>query len=158
MQPFIIALIVSAVAGAIGCAVWWDYYTNKKRTEALRGLAEELGFSFEPKSDNSLLSQFGGFHLFTQGHGKKVQNLMQSDASDVRAAVFDYRYTVGSGKHQQTYKQTVLYFQTNELALPHFVLRPESFWHKIGKLFGYQDIDFEANPTFSKHYLLRGQR
>jgi len=35
-------------------------------------------------------------------------------------------------------------------------LRPEGLMHKIGSLFGYQDIDFDSHPNFSKHYLLRG--
>ncbi|MEC9473853.1 MAG: hypothetical protein VX584_04130, partial [Actinomycetota bacterium] len=43
-----------------------------------------------------------------------------------------------------------------DLQLPTFVIRPENLFHKIGSTFGYQDIDFDAHPTFSKRYLLRG--
>ncbi len=40
--------------------------------------------------------------------------------------------------------------------VPDLVLAPENILHKIGKVFGYQDIDFDSSPDFSSHYLLRG--
>ena len=40
--------------------------------------------------------------------------------------------------------------------LADFVLAPENVFHRIGGLFGYQDIDFEESPEFSSRYLLRG--
>ena len=55
---------------------------------------------------------------------------------------FDYRYTTGSGKNSHTYRQTVVFFRSPEVDLPQFELKPQSFLHGIGKLFGYQDIDF----------------
>ncbi len=36
------------------------------------------------------------------------------------------------------------------------MLIPENIFHKIGQLFGYQDIDFLEHPQFSRQYLLRG--
>ena len=41
-------------------------------------------------------------------------------------------------------------------SLPHFAVRPEGIFHKIGGALGYQDIDFQAHPQFSQMYLLRG--
>jgi hypothetical protein len=40
--------------------------------------------------------------------------------------------------------------------LPSFVLFPESFFSKLGKLFGGTDINFPEAPVFSKKYILRG--
>ncbi|MGI9471696.1 MAG: hypothetical protein ACR2NZ_09210, partial [Rubripirellula sp.] len=51
----------------------------------------------------------------------------------------------------------VMSFRSVNLDLPAFELRPESVFHRIGKVLGYQDIDFESHPEFSKRYLLRGQ-
>ena len=56
--------------------------------------------------------------------------------------------------------QSVICFQSPQLNLPKFQLRPEHFFDKIGSKLGYQDIDFESHPTaveFSKKYLLRGK-
>ena len=30
-------------------------------------------------------------------------------------------------------------------------------FHKIGQAFGYQDIDFDAHPQFSKQYILKSE-
>ena len=43
------------------------------------------------------------------------------------------------------------------MRLPQFTLRPEHVFHKIGQVFGYQDIDFDSHPEFSKRYLLKGE-
>src|SRR5437660_12804150 len=100
-----IAVVVLAVVGFIGFAIWWDYYSNKKRTEALRPIAEELGFSFSAKADNSLVTQLGTFNLISQGHAKTVQDLLQSADGHVRVLPFDSRYSAGSGKNQHTTKK-----------------------------------------------------
>ncbi len=47
-------------------------------------------------------------------------------------------------------------FPASARRIPDFVLAPENLFHKIGQAFGYQDIDFESHPDFSKRYLLRG--
>ena len=59
------------------------------------------------------------------------------------------------GRSRHDYRQTVAAFKFLA-ALPQFDLRPENFLHRIGSAFGYQDIDFDSNPEFSKRYLLRG--
>jgi len=33
---------------------------------------------------------------------------------------------------------------------------PESFFHRIGDVFGFKDIDFDEEPGFSGCYLLKG--
>ena len=85
-----------------------------------------------------------------------VANAMYGETDGVKAAMFDYRYTVGGGKNSQTFNQTVVYFEPSNLNLPFFSLRPEHLLHKLIEAFGYQDIDFGNHPTFSSKYLLRG--
>jgi hypothetical protein len=82
--------------------------------------------------------------------------MMYGTVDGARAAIFDYRYTVGHGKHSHTYSQSVVYFQSERLNLPSFSLRPEGFGHKLISALGYQDIDFANRPVFSSKYLLRG--
>jgi hypothetical protein len=48
-------------------------------------------------------------------------------------------------------------FESDQLEFPQFALRPESVFHKLGQVFGYQDIDFATHEEFSKRYLLRGE-
>ena len=71
-------------------------------------------------------------------------------------ALFDYEYVVEGSESNSSYKQSVIWFHSENLCLPNFALRPENLFHKIGGVLGYQDIDFESHPKFSKTFLLRG--
>ncbi|HEV3144244.1 MAG TPA: hypothetical protein VGZ47_10195 [Gemmataceae bacterium] len=148
--------ILGGVIVLVAAILIVNYIVEKKRTEAFQKVAEEFGFEFRPKGDASLLGSLSPFHLFSQGHSKKLFNLMRGTTRDLQVSIFDYRYTVGYGKHQQIHQQTVICFEAEDMDLPSFTLRPESFWHKIGSIFGYKDISFDSHPTFSKRYLLRG--
>lgn len=82
--------------------------------------------------------------------------MMTGRVADREVTFFDYRYTTGSGKNSHTWHQSVALFPGGAPGLPDFALAPENFFHKIGQVFGYQDVDFDASPEFSSHYLLRG--
>ena len=71
--------------------------------------------------------------------------------------IFDYQYTISTGKTSHTYKQTVFFVESKKLALPEFWMKPENFFHKIGAWLGIEDIDFDAFPEFSNQYYLKGK-
>jgi hypothetical protein len=96
-------------------------------------------------------------HLFSQGHSRKITNVLMGKAGALDVAVFEYAYTTGGGQHSQRWRQTVILFESDGMDLPKFTLRPENVFHKIGQVFGYKDIDFDSHPEFSKRYLLRGE-
>jgi hypothetical protein len=148
-------LIIGGVLALVAVLAYVNYLTEKKRTEALKRVAEELGFDFFPK-DQGMLGGLQSFHLFSQGHTKRLTNLMRGEAGGLAVEIFDYRYTVGGGKSSQTFKQTVICFRLDGPDLPAFSLRPENIFHRIGAWFGYQDINFDDYPEFSNRYLLRG--
>lgn len=144
----------------IGLIVFLIIYANKKekeRTQALQGVAARFGWSFAPAAPLNMIAGVDRFVLFTLGHSKQVKNFMYGEAQGVKAAVFDYIYVTGSGKHRHTYSQTVVYLEPANLNLPVFALRPENFVIKMLTAFGYQDIDFGQRPEFSRQYILRGQ-
>jgi hypothetical protein len=149
---------ILAAAVALGGAIFYfNYRAEKKRTEAMREAAEELGFDFAPADRDNLLERLSSFQLFSRGHGKRIYNILRGESNDLRVTIFDYRFTVGGGKHSQTSNQSVICFQMSGAGLPSFLLRPETFLDRIGGLFGFQDIDFDEHPVFSKKYLLRGR-
>ena len=112
-----------------------------------------MGFEFSPAPGASILNRFPGFQLFSQGSSKTLKNVICGTASGLAVTIFDYSYVTGSGKSRQTWSQTVITFEFDEPILPKFSLRPESVFDKIGKWFGYNDIDFESHPRFSKSVL-----
>jgi hypothetical protein len=98
-------------------------------------------------------------HLFTLGPGSRAwsaTNIITGNAAGAECFIFDYTYITGSGKGRTDYRQTVFRFRKAGRELPIFALGPENLFHKIGQVFGYQDIDFPENPAFSGRFLLRG--
>ena len=153
MNMLAIILVIGAVIGGV---IWVSHLQDKKRTEKLRQIADEMGLPFYPQGNDSLISELSNFPLFSEGRSKKIKNMLHGETSEVEVGIFDFRYTTGSDKSSHTHKQSVAYFRSPELDYPDFALRPEHLFHRIGGVFGYQDIDFESHPRFSKSYLLRG--
>lgn len=157
MPLLIVAAIVVGVLALIGTIIVVALKAEKKRSTALQAAAERMKFTFSRKGDPDLLDRLTNFHLFSQGHSKKTTNVLTGKAGALDVAVFDYAYTTGGGKHSQHWRQTVIFFERDDMSLPKFTLRPENIFHKIGQVFGYKDIDFDSHPEFSKRYLLRGE-
>lgn len=148
MEIFLIIMIFISVLGV-------TVALNYKRIEQIEAFAQKWGFTFSRQVDRSFIRNLSHFHAFSQGHSGKGKNMMQGMVHGVKTAVFDYQYVTGSGKNRSTHIQTVMVMESDQLNLPSFSLRPENIFHKIGSTMGYQDIDFETHPTFSKSYLLR---
>ncbi len=161
MQDILLFLIIfggfAALITTIVVVIWWYHRKREReRTLALKSTATMLGWQFAEVAPLNHLPNLENFALFSQGHSKQIKNFIYGQSSGVKAALFDYIYTVGHGKHSQTHYQSVAYFEPRNLSLPAFSLRPENFLHRLITAFGYQDIDFGNRPTFSSQYLLRG--
>jgi hypothetical protein len=140
-----------------GGLMWLLFYLDRRRSDKVQAIATRLGYTFRRKptdADNSLIV---GCHIASAGHGHVTSNIVEvAQADELRMTLFDHVYTVGYGKSSQQYKQTVSRMQSSVLNLPSFILFPETFFSKIGKLFGGADINFPEAPQFSKKYILRG--
>jgi len=149
-------VILGAAAVAVVLWVCIEKRRKRKRTEVLENLAMRYRMQFEAEAQPSFLTSFYGLNLLTLGHSREPGNVMQGEMDGVTVSLFDYTYVTGSGKSSQKHRQTVVCLSLPTLALPHFVLRPENVFHKIGGVFGFHDIDFPEAPNFSKRFLLRG--
>ncbi len=129
---------------------------ERERTAQFRSAAAMLNWQFVESAPFNWIPNLDKFTLFNHGHGKDIRNMMYGETEGIKAALFDYNYTVGSGKNRHTYFQSVVYFEPKEMNIPFFSLRPENTFHKLATVFGYQDIDFGNRPHFSSKYLLRG--
>lgn len=132
-------------------------YLDRKRSEKIQAIATRLGFTFRRKATDADKALIVGCHIANFGHSHITSNVIEAGYSEeLRMTLFDHIYTVGSGKSSRQYHQTVTRMQAPLLNLPAFVLFPETFSSKIGKLFGGTDINFPESPQFSKKYILRG--
>ena len=131
---------------------------RKKRTADLKDIANSLGFVFTSKVGSGFIEKMEIFYLYSRtGSNPEIRNLMTGKKDGQQISIFDFHYTIGDQKVSTRYSQSVILVESDQLNLPFFILRPESFLDKIGTLFGGQDIDFSSNPRFSDHYLLRGE-
>jgi len=129
---------------------------ERERTETLRREAETAGLAFEPKADVDAVRSLGNVQLFERGHSKRVKNLMTGRLGNQQVAVFDYQYTTGSGKNQHTSTQTVVLLPSAKGSLPDLQMAPENPLYKIAEVLGYQDIDIDSSPEFSRRYIVKG--
>ena len=129
---------------------------EEKRTNALRGVAEELELPFLAKGDEILADRLSGLPLFNIGRDQTLSNLIVADTAEVQLALFDFKYVTGRGRSRRDRRQTVVAIQATDLKLPEFHLRPERTLDVLGSLMaGLQDIDFDDHPAFSKAFLLK---
>jgi hypothetical protein len=128
----------------------------KERTQGLQNAATMLGWQFLPATAMDWIPNFDKFTLFSEGHSQTITNAMSGEIDNVKTALFDYEYVVGSGKNRTIYRQSVVYFESADFSLPFFSLRQENALDRLISAFGYQDIDFGNRPEFSRKYLLRG--
>lgn len=148
----IFAGILALIGGSIAVAYWMDL----KRRDALRQLADELGLQFYNDGFEINLQGAENFKLFNTGRAKKRSKAIVAESEDTTLYIFDYSYTVGSGKNSRTYNQTLAVIQNPDLRIPDFAMRNESLFDRLGNLVGMQDIDFESHPNFSRMFKLTG--
>jgi len=128
----------------------------RERNQGMEEAARAMAWSWVAEQPLDVIPGLERFPFFGQGHHRSIRNFVAGEKDGVRAAAFDYQFTVGNGKSSSTQRQTVVYLRSTSLALPAFSVRPEHVLHRIGGVFGYQDIDFPDRPEFSRRCLLRG--
>jgi len=141
-----VAAVVAVVAVIWGISAYYE----RKRSEALSGVASQMGFAFSTKDEGQ--APHLQTALFQKGHGKEFRNIMTGSANSLPAVLFDYKFTVGSGRYSHTYKQTVAAFSKSGLQLPVFEIRQRGLWLKI---FTGKGMRFDSHPEFARKMYVR---
>jgi hypothetical protein len=134
------------------------YADEKIRATEMAALSPRLKMEYLAEDPHNTLPFMKEFKLGQSGSRKKIKNalIFKDEMGGKEFRIFDYYYTISTGKSSHTYRQTVFLVYSKELALPEFMLKPESFFHKIGAFLGFKDINFEREPKFSGQYHLKG--
>ncbi len=132
-------------------------YSLNQRLKEFTTCANALSWDLKDKDEFGMIKWLLDFHLFKKGGAKKITPMVMHKKDDLEfSSLFDYSYTVSTGKSSATFRQTVYFRYSKSLALPHFIMVPEKWYHRLGSYFGMQDIDFVEYPAFSQNYLLQG--
>ena len=156
MEGLLVFLAIAGMIAFMGVMIYWSHVVQKKRTAGFEEQAQQLGLHFVDDPASQAYSQFDGFKLFNRGRSRKIRNLIEGDSGDVKISIFDYSFMTGSGKNKRSHNQTVIALQSHLLNCPEFSMRPEGFLDKIGGALGFQDINFDTHPEFSKLFVLKG--
>ena len=156
MDGLLVVGIVVAFFAFAGALMYWSYVANKKRIEGFAQQAEAMGLNFTQQPADSFMAHYGHFKLFNRGRRRGVSNLIEGDSGDVTLRIFDYKFTTGSGKQTRHHAQTIASLKSSQLNIPSLTIHPEGFLSRVGSKMGFQDIDFDSHPTFSKMFVLKG--
>lgn len=149
-------VIIVLVVALFGIGVYWHFWAEGRRSQALAETAEVLGMQYQ-KDDGRVVGAFMELPLLQRGQGtKRIYNVLWADTDEERLAVFDFDFTIGSGKNRQTFRQTVVGFHSSRLALPRIRISRQRWYHALGKTVGMQDIDWREYPEFSRTFLVQG--
>lgn len=149
---FVIAII--AIIAGIG---FIGHQQARKRREGMRQVAIVMGFTFSEGDPGETVVGSSALPIMNRGRRREIKNVLTGRLAEHPVSVMDYSYVTGSGKSSTTHSQSVALFREGGRGLPDFELAPENIFHKIGAVFGYQDIDFPESDAFSSKYLLRGE-
>ena len=149
-------LMIAGVLAFIGIIVAVGIWMDRKRRDALQAVAEEMGLPFYPDGYDGALAGVDHLKLFNTGRARKLTKAFVVESDETALCIFDYKYTVGHGKHSKTHSQTIASVQSGKLNMPEFAMKNEGLFSKLGAMVGMQDIDFETHPQFSKMFLLTG--
>ncbi|MGB0580938.1 MAG: hypothetical protein ACPGVU_14650 [Limisphaerales bacterium] len=128
-------------------------FRDKRRTKAMDQRARSLGFSFATEGDDALVESLTRFALLSAGRSHCAWNVMQGQINEIAVTIMDFEYSSSSDQANQ-HIQTVVQFQSNDLQLPSFSVRPQHWILNIAAGLAIPDINFDSHPTFSKQHLL----
>ena len=137
---------------------FFDFFKSKRGAQ-VSDFAHQIGYEYSAEDEYGLINLLRDFQLFKKGGNRKIKYLLTKEFPriELKVNLFDYQYTVSTGKSSATYFQTVFFAYSKDLGLPQFHLKPENLLHTIGAWLGKNDIDFDHYPDFSKSYHLKGE-
>jgi hypothetical protein len=149
-----IVWVVFAGVGVLAVVIFlFQRKQARERALAMQAAAQQIGFNFFGNDETRAISVWTA--LFRRGGARRFRNIMNGSAAGFEVSLFDYSYTISTGKSSSTYTQTVAAF-IQGLLLPVFDLHREGFLDRVGDVFTHSDIDFDSNPEFSRLYHLSG--
>ncbi len=153
-------IIILAVVAVIGVFALGLYFERKRR-DAFRQLAAELGFTFHSHRDYHFADRYQFLNKLAQGSNRYAYNIL-TGASDRGETVhiFDYHYetysTDSKGNRQTHHHQFSFFILLMPRSFPELTIGREGFLSKIAQAVGYDDIDFESHE-FSRKFCVRSR-
>lgn len=136
---------------------------SKIATSFWKQFAEINGWQYKGSGDPNKESGV----MFRQGNSRSISNIIEGSIDDRRFRIFNYQFTIGSGKHRTTYYYTVFAFKFSG-SFPHIYLNNKynSYGLSVGEkiplssefekkftLFAPKEYEIEALEIFTPDIL-----
>ena len=144
------------VIPVVVCFIIGGYLLDKKRKAAIRKALGELNFNPQEGAYSLADFPFAPLQVFNVGRSRRMHNVATAKLGSYDLRYFEFIYVSGSGKNRRTCFRSCLLL-SGALKFPSFTLAKENWLSKIAQAAGYQDIDFDLNPEFSKAFVIRGK-
>lgn len=116
--PFVVFLLLWITTGSGFVYIYGKYKAiSDNNRSSLLGFLQANGFS---SSQSTVVEERRGT-LFLRGHSKHISTQIGGQLQDLPFQLFNYTYTVGSGKHRTVYDAAVMEL-TLPRKLPHMVI------------------------------------
>lgn len=151
-QAALIALVVTVLVVAAVFAILHE----RKRRQALRDQARQLGLRLSEGRDRALSQRYEFLKGLRSGSNRYAQYVFSGRYRDEQVTIFEHHHeTRSGGKHPQTHHhwQTVTVLDM-PWRCPELTIAREGFLSKIAQAVGYEDIDFESHE-FSRRFVVR---
>ncbi len=144
---FVLSLIFVPVGLLVWLAIAKGKEIEKKRSEDLKRIAAQSGFSYSDALDIDLNS----VPITMRVGGGDSCNMFKTVRRDVVWRIFDYR--TGGGRNRRC---TTVIMAESPRSFPAFILSERNRFDILAKLFGFHAIEFDKDQPFSKLCFLIG--
>ena len=122
-----------------------------KRQKSLQKIGAELSWDYLPLQEDEI-TELPTFGYFKTRHINKVSNII----SNGKCSLFDIEFSEGEMIAKQIIRASMFYIKL-EKEIPNFTLDKEGVFEYIYHFTGFNDIDIENHPDFSKRFYLLGE-
>jgi len=122
------------------------------RLKLLQRVAKSLKMEYQQWDHGDIQGYIEDFELYKRRG--VVEGIVKKEVlGEYTICIFDYYYDRYAPYDSVT---TGFFVHCKELALPEFLMEPETFFHRVAEILGREDFDFEAFPKFSQQYFVGG--
>ena len=146
----ILYVLVPIFAGLIFYFAW---QAEKKRRSEFLQWSLENGWRYDHRRNATVRRRYAFLDRMQIGHSRRASHHLEGKWQDYDATAFCFRYTTGSGKHQQTHSLGVVLIQIEQF-FPELRIYPENMLSRFGQFLGFDDIDLES-VEFSNAFTVR---
>lgn len=159
-MPGGMVLIFAAVIAIVIAVAVLGWLWEKKRREAMASVAARLGLDFTPGRNHAIAGHYQFLDALRKGSNRYAFNILSGRYREFPVYVFDYHYethsTNSKGQRQTHHHYFSFFILEQSRDFPELRIYPETIWHKLGKMIGFDDINFES-LEFSRAFCVRSK-